>query len=89
MIFSFPENILEEMVGFVGGIVESSMPLIILAIGISLAFYIIHRVINLVLDPMSEIPVSDIEDEDLAEDLDEDLDEDEGFFYGERKRRLR
>lgn len=48
VLFSLPDGFLAEMMSYVGAIFNDAKVLIILAIGVPLAFYIIKRVIALV-----------------------------------------
>ncbi|GAH91933.1 unnamed protein product [marine sediment metagenome] len=48
ILFSLPEGLLAEMMTFVGAIFDDAKLLIILAIGIPLAFFVIKRAISLV-----------------------------------------
>ena len=73
MIFELPENILGEMIDFIGGTFTGALPLIILAVGISLAFYIIRRAINLVVGSDENEDEDEDEDEDENEEANEEL----------------
>ena len=48
VLFSLPDGLLAEMMTYVGAIFDDAKVLIILAIGIPLAFYIIKKAIGLI-----------------------------------------
>jgi len=48
VLFSLPEGLLAEMMTYVGAIFDDAKLLIILAIGVPLAFFVIKRAISLV-----------------------------------------
>jgi hypothetical protein len=47
-LFLLPDEFLGQMMDYVGAIFTDAMPLILLALGIPLAFYVIKNIISLV-----------------------------------------